>query len=67
MSDDSRTSLANLEMEFVRLGDELSVIANRRQALDAEIRKRKQAAAAVVRLGALSGLERDALRRELEK
>jgi hypothetical protein len=61
------SSLADLRDEFIRLGNELSVIDGQRRQLNAEIQRRVQQAATTERLRAKTPLEREALARALDE
>lgn len=67
MVDYSVTPQDELQAEFVRLGNELGIISDKRMAIQAELDRRFKQAKARSRLGALTEGEKAALREELAK
>lgn len=60
-------TLEQLQAEFVRLGNEVSVMDGIRRRIDRRLEDLRRSARAQTRLAALSEPERDALRAELER
>jgi hypothetical protein len=61
MMDYSSMTIPRLHTEFVRLGNELSVIGAQRQEIRDIINTRKTEAAARIKLNTLTPMQRDAL------
>lgn len=66
MIDIAKATLSELQAEFVRLGNSLSVISGERLAILNEMNARKSRAAAKAKLLSLDKHEKDALREELK-
>lgn len=66
MIDLAKSTLDELQAEFVRLGTEVSVAENDRQQILAEMESRKRLASAKVRVDAMSENEKAALREVLQ-
>lgn len=62
-----KKTLAELQADFVRLGNELSVLAEQRREIDIEIRSRITRVAARLRLAALDKNEKDTLKEVLKE
>lgn len=65
--DYSMTPQEDLQAEFVRLGNELGIISDKRMEIQTELDRRLKQAKARSRLGALSESEKAALREELAR
>jgi hypothetical protein len=64
--DVAKMTLDELQAEFVTLGDQLSIVANRRQTVLAAITKKQADAMVSARVSRMSAEEKDALRAALE-
>lgn len=67
MARDDTATLAELEDEFRRLGERVAADSARRGALERLIAKRKAEAEADAKVKAMSALQREALKKVLER
>jgi hypothetical protein len=67
MPDYTRMTLAQLQSEFIQLGQQLTTIQNNRMEIFSLIQQRQAEAKARIRISTLDSIEKDALRSVLSE